>query len=201
MNEFLDCGLRTGGGLEQLADALSHGRVERVLAHDVVNQADGLGAAGVKALAGQEQLAGRAGADLGQYEGRDDGRGDAQPRLAKGEHRPLDGHNDVAAANKSCAAADGRAVDAADDRPRAAIDGQHQVEDGPTVGHVLVEGVVGCGAHRRQVGPGAEGTAAAGQHHGAHVVARRQIVKDVGQRGDDGRVHGVVEIGPVERHG
>ena len=195
---------RARARLEQLVHMAVHHRVEVLLGHRRADQADLLRAHGLEALAGEEQLARRRLADLGDHVRRDHGGHDAQAHLGEAEVRAQGGHRDVAGRHQAAAPAERGAVHARHDRLRALVDGEEEVGQGLRLAQVLLAREAGHGLHPLQVGARAEGGPAAAEHDHAHGVHRAEVEEHLAQLGDHQAVERVARVGPVEpdaRHG
>ena len=138
---------------------------------DLVREAHRPRLGGAEALGGDEVAPRRLLAH-----GADDVRADrrrqqAEPRFAEAEGDAVGGDADVAHRREAEAAGVAVAVDAGDDRHRAAVHRPQHLGERRGVGAVLLPGVAADLAHEGQVGAGAERLAAAAEDDRAHARA------------------------------
>ena len=103
---------------------------------------------------------------------------------------------DVGAGDEAGAAAERVALDARDDRRRAAVDRLQHPAEGVRVGHVRVEVEVDRGAHPLDVRAGAEARPVAGEQNRSRLA---DVDERLGELGDQRRVEGVPRLRPRER--
>ena len=114
------------------------GGVELGRRDDFVHEADLLGLVALEAASGQKQFARGRRADLLQHVRRNHRRQDAELGFGEAEDRVLVRHDDVADGRQTGAAAERRAVDAANHDRRHGVDGQEHFRGRPGIAHVVV---------------------------------------------------------------
>ena len=115
------------------------------------------------------------------------------------EQRVLGGDDDVADRGEAGAAAERRAVDAADERNRQPIERLEHPRHRARVAHVLVARVGDHLRHPRQVRAGAEHLARAREHRHARGAVGRHRRRPRGQLRDQLLVERVAHLRPIER--
>ncbi len=180
-------------------DALDLG-IELAGRADLVDEAHAMGLGRIEALGGDEVAPGGLLAHRADHVGTDGARQQAELRLGQAEVHALGRHQHVAHRRQPHAAGIAVALDAADHRQGAAVDGPEHVREARGVGVVLLPGVVGHRAHPVQVGTGAEGLAVSAEHHGAQAGLLSERGEGQRQLGDGFVVECVAHLGAVEEH-
>ena len=205
--DLADDGLRRArrgrAGRQHVAHRHVDRGVQRGLAlDDLVDEADPLGPDGIEATTAREQRPGMRLADLGDDERGDDRRQDAQARLGEAELRAALGDDDVAHRAQAHPATERRAVDAGDDRHRAAVEVSNMSAMAiascslPSTSRAMAARIQAMSAPAQNDGP------VAGQDDGPEVARapRGRARRTRAQRGDGRRIEGVVDLGSVEGH-
>ena len=105
--------------------------------------------------------------------------------------RPFVGDRDVGARDEAGAAAERVALNARDDRSRAAVDRLQHPAQGVRVGDVRVEVEVDRGAHPLDVRAGAEARPVAREQHRSRLA---DVDERLGELGDQRGVEGVARL-------
>ena len=181
-------------GAVQLGEHALDGRVQ--IGVDLVHQPDPQRRRCVEALTRDEVAARPARPDLRERERRDHRRDDAELHLREREHGPFVRDRDVGAGDEARPAAERVALNARDDRSRAAVDRLQHPAKGVRVGHVCVEVEVDRGAHPLDVRAGAEARPVAGEQNRSRLA---DVDERLGELGDQRGVEGVPRLGARER--
>src|SRR6185437_7715486 len=142
--------------LADVAQCRGNGVVESGGGDNLMDEANRQRPLRIEPLRRDEERPRRSRPNLGNDELRDDGGSDAQPRLSEAKPRVLGGNGDVADSGQPGAAAERRALDAANHRMAAVVDPPEHVGHLQRVLDVLLAGIGDAGAHPVEVGARAE---------------------------------------------